>query len=393
MEPSDFLAKLRGEGAFVAGVLSGTSADGIDVGIARFRRAERSIDAPLEPPVLEAFRVVEFEPALHARVRAVLDGASPSLREIALLHRDLGRAFGRAARTVAREQSLSLDLVGSHGQTVWHHDGEEASGAASLQLGDGDFVAEECGTAVVSDFRARDLAAGGEGAPLSALADDLVFARAPRPLAILNLGGMANVTWLARTGETLAFDAGPAGCLLDGLARRLLDRPYDRDGETAGRGRCDETLVEETLAHPFFSRRPPKSTGRDTFGEAWVEAFLERARARRIHGAPDVLACGVAVVAEAVARACRDFLPEAPSELVLAGGGASHRELARVLADRASLRVVDSSRHGVPPKAREALVFAVLAARFAAGEPVTLRSVTGAAPGRLLGKLSPAPPA
>src|SRR5262245_59031566 len=142
MEPSDFRGKLRGEGAVVAGVLSGTSADGIDVGIARFRSVPEGAGSRLARPELLAFEVVPFESELRSRVRAVLDGGRPTLREIALLHRDLGRAFGRATRRVAIARSLDLDLAGSHGQTVWHHDGDEPSGAASLQLGDGDFVAE-----------------------------------------------------------------------------------------------------------------------------------------------------------------------------------------------------------------------------------------------------------
>ncbi len=391
MDPSAFRAKLRSEGAVVAGVLSGTSADGIDVGIARFRATGDGASERLAPPELRAFMVVPFAGELHARVRALLDGARPALREIALLHRDLGRAFGHAVRAVASRYALVPDLVGSHGQTVWHHDGNEPSGAASLQLGDGDCVAEESGAAVVSDFRQRDIAAGGEGAPISALADDLVFAGVTRPVAILNLGGMANLTWLPAHGETLAFDTGPAGSLLDGLARRLLDRPFDPAGTFAARGEARDDLVNETLGHAFFARRPPRSTGRDTFGEAWVDAFVQRARAHGLRRSEDFLATAVGVVAESVARAVREFLPARPSELVLTGGGSFNGALFRALERHTRLPVVESSRLGVDPKAREALVFAVLAARFVRGEAATRTSVTGARSGRLLGKLSPAP--
>src|SRR5688500_13287580 len=184
--------------AVVAGVLSGTSGDGIDVALARFGRTGGN---GLGAPRLVAFATLPFPEGVGGRVRRVLDGEPVGLRESALLSRDLGRAFGRAARELADAQGLSLDLVASHGQTVWHHDGTEPSGPATLQLGDGDFVAEESGAATVSDFRQRDIAAGGEGAPISALADDAIFADVERPCAILNLGGMANVTLLEEGGD------------------------------------------------------------------------------------------------------------------------------------------------------------------------------------------------
>ncbi|MCB9915865.1 MAG: anhydro-N-acetylmuramic acid kinase [Planctomycetes bacterium] len=268
--------------AVVAGVLSGTSADGVDVVLARPAVGDGHVTA------IEAlaFETRPFQAELGARVRAALGGAPLDARGVTLLSRDLGRAFGAAARALAEASGLELDLVGSHGQTVWHHDDREPSGPASLQLGDGDWVAEAAGATVVSDFRQRDLAAGGLGAPLSALADDAVFAAAPRPTAVLNLGGVANLSWLPARGEPLAFDTGPAGALLDGLARRLLDAPCDRDGAAALRGRARPELVERWLAHPFFGAPPPKSTGRDTFGAAWLDGLLADAAGRPGRGPP-----------------------------------------------------------------------------------------------------------
>jgi anhydro-N-acetylmuramic acid kinase len=329
-------------------------------------------------------------------VREVLDGAPVALGEIARLHRDLGRAFGRAARAVADRAGLRLDLVASHGQTVWHHDGVDATGAATLQLGDGDFVAEEAGCAVASDFRQRDVAAGGEGAPLSALADPILFARAPKPCAVLNLGGMANLTWIGTEPDALsAFDTGPANALLDGLARRLLGTACDRDGASAARGRVARALVDECLRLPFFARRPPKSTGRDTFGEAFVGAFVESARRHGLDPAQpaDLLASATAFVAESVAGALRDFVPERPRELLVAGGGVHNLALMRALAASTGTAVVSSAERGIDPDAREALVFAVLGAAAVLERPLTLPGATGARPGRVLGKLSPPPSA
>ena len=364
-------------GAVVAGVLSGTSADGIDVVLARIVLRDRA----LAPPETIAFAVEPLDEDLRRRARGALDA-----RACALLSRDLGRAFGRAAKRVAERAGVRLDLVASHGQTVWHHDGLEPTGPATLQLGDGDCVAEECGCAVASDFRARDVAAGGEGAPLSALADGLVFARATRPAAILNLGGLANLTFLgAREDEVLAFDTGPAGSLLDGLARRLLDRPCDQDGAAAASGTADRRLLASLLEHPFFERQPPKSTGRDTFGEPYVDAIVRRAGGAR---AEDVVRTGVELVAATVVLALERFAPARPETLLVAGGGARNRTLMRALAERAPCRVATSDEAGVDPKAREALVFAVLGARCALGIPSTHAGATGARPGRVLGKMS-----
>ncbi|MEW6074330.1 MAG: anhydro-N-acetylmuramic acid kinase [Planctomycetota bacterium] len=383
-ELEELARRLRRGEAVVAGVLSGTSADGIDVALARFAPAAERGD--VGPPSLLAFATLPFDASLAPRLRALLDGRAAGPRELALLSRDLGRAFGRAASTVAAREGVRLELVGSHGQTVWHHDGVEASGPASLQLGELDFVAVEAGATAVGDFRQRDLAAGGEGAPLVALADGLLFAGLPRPAAVLNLGGMANLTVLPRAGEPLlAFDTGPANALLDGLARRLLDLPCDRDGAAAAAGRSDPDLVAALARHPFFARPPPKSTGRDTFGAAWVDSFLVRAGARP---APDLLACGVELVAESVAAALDRWGPRGLADLVVAGGGVHNRTLLAALARRTRRRIASSAAAGVNPDAREALAFAVLAARAVLGVPSTDPAATGARSGHVLGKIA-----
>jgi anhydro-N-acetylmuramic acid kinase len=207
----------------------------------------------------------------------------------------------------------------------------------------------------------------------------------------LNLGGMANLTILrAPPARTLAFDTGPAGSLLDGLARALFDRPYDAGGELAARGTPDETLLRVLADHPFFERAPPKSTGRDTFGEAWVRAFLERARPANERARCDLLATAVEHVAWGVAHGLERFVPERVSRLVVAGGGVHHAGLMRALARRTRAECLPSDVFGVPAKAREALVFAVLAARTVLGLAVTEPSATGARRGRRLGKFSPA---
>ncbi|MBM3976790.1 MAG: anhydro-N-acetylmuramic acid kinase, partial [Planctomycetes bacterium] len=288
-------ARLSAGDAVVAGVMSGTSADGIDVAIARCGAA----GGAAELRTVLAFEVLPFEPRLHARVRALLerrDDGRSELGELARLHRDLGSAFGAAALEVARRHGLTLDLLASHGQTIWHHDGG-AGGPATLQLGDGDCASEAARCTAASDFRARDIAAGGQGAPLVALVERALFPRLALPGAVLNLGGIANVALFdARGALVLNLDTGPCGALLDGLARRLYDLPFDRDGERAARGRADPALVAAWLEHPYFDAPPPKSTGRDTFGAAWIEHVVGRGRALGVERAEDLLATGARFV-------------------------------------------------------------------------------------------------
>lgn len=372
-------------GLIIAGVLSGTSADGIDVGLVRFCRGGDGVWAR---PELLAFSTLDFEPDLGGRLRGALTGDTLGLRETALLHRDLGLAFGKAAAEVARSRDRPVDLIASHGQTLWHHDGIEPSGPASLQLGDPARIAAVTGCPVVADFRAGDLAAGGEGAPLSAYGDELVFGRGSKPLCILNLGGIANLTWFGDGGEVLAFDTGPAGALLDGLARRLLDRPLDLGGECAARSAPNEDLVTLFLDHPFIGSPPPCSTGRDSFGAEWLQELV--GSLPKDCEPSVVLASAAVAVARHVTRGL-GHLPTKPKSILVAGGGVHHRPLMEALAKQCKVPVGTTDALGVPPDAREAMVFAALGARFVAQEPVTRPGVTGAREGSVLGSWTPAP--
>lgn len=387
------------DGDLVAGVLSGTSADGIDVAVCRIglegEGGGRRV-CGVEPVEMAT---VAMGVGLAGRVRAVLDGGPIELAELATLDRDLGLAFGAAAREVAGAHA-PLALVASHGQTVFHHDGVPAHGKVTLQLGDGDFVAEAAGCAVASDFRARDCAAGGEGAPLVVLVDEVLFSRAPRPLAILNLGGIANWTLLRSEGPPTGSDAGPAGALLDGLARALLGRPMDLDGRAAARG---EVLAEPfawAMGHPFLQRPWPKSTGLDTFGPSYVAGFQGAAPGA---SPEDLLATATHFVARSAAedlvRGGRCKSSDGGLDVAIAGGGARNPVLmgaleqeltAQLAAQGAHLKGFGpSDSHGVPADFREAMAFAVLGARLAVGEASTRKDVTGASPGRVLGKWSP----
>lgn len=377
--------------AVVAGVLSGTSGDGVDVVIARLEVEESG--GAYRPRALQqlAFACTPFPGDLGTRVRDVLDGAPLGLGAIAMLHRDLGLAFGEAVRALAKESGCSPVLVGSHGQTVWHHDGAAPGERATLQLGDADHVAQAAACWVASDFRQADIANGGEGAPLSALVESLLFADLARPGAVLNLGGIGNLTILGEGDEPLAaFDTGPAGCLLDGLTRRLIQAPMDRGGERALRGAVDEELLLSWMRHPFFFGTSI-STGRDTFGEHYVSKCLAEAQDRDGFHVDSVLATAAAFVAETVAEGIRRAPLASLEGLCVAGGGVHNAALMSELGARTGLRVVSSVELGVDPDAREALGFAALGAGCALGWGWNGPDAPKKGVSRVLGRLSPAP--
>jgi anhydro-N-acetylmuramic acid kinase len=376
----------RKRARLVVGLLSGTSADALDAAVCSIEGG-----GPGARVRLEAFGSRPLDPALRERIAGA---GSAGAREIAELHGDLGEAFAEACLSVlvaAGVPEEAVDLVGSHGQTVHHHSGEGKR--STLQLGDGDRIAERTGFPVVSDFRARDVAAGGEGAPLTPYADLVLFAPTTPEggrRAVLNLGGIANVTILDRDpARVVAFDTGPANAPLDRLARRISggELSCDAGGELAAKGEVDRALLAELLRHPFLARRPPKSTGTEAFGDAFVDGLV----ARRGRADASLLATATAFVAESVAAALRAHAPPGPAvgEVVVAGGGVRNGTLlARLREALPGVRVVPSDERGVPARAREAMAFALLANDACLGLPTNLPRVTGARRAATLGKLS-----
>lgn len=375
----------------VIGLMSGTSADGVDAALVAWP------DGPEPHPFrLLAFEETPLEPELQARIHRLAAGRLPGgevLAELAGLDVELGERFAAAARAVALRAGVALEhvaLIASHGQTVAHHPERRAT----LQIGDPSVLAERTGCLVVADFRPRDLAAGGEGAPLAPFFHRAAFASARESRVVLNLGGIANLTWLPAGGapdEVIAFDVGPANALLDAVAQLASAgaERFDRDGARAARGRCQPAWLEELLADPFLARPPPKSTGRERYGLVEAEALF--ARAQRAELPPDdLLATLVAFTAEAVARACRDFLPARAERLIVGGGGARNRAVMAALAARMpGVAVEPMDAHGVPAAAAEAMAFALMGRNARLGLPNHLPRCTGAAAPRVLGELVP----
>jgi anhydro-N-acetylmuramic acid kinase len=361
----------------IVGLMSGTSADGIDAALVEVDGAGTGTRARLV-----GFLTRPWEPALRARVLAAGEASAAELLD---LHYRVGHAFAEAALAVvapARRDGLAVHLVGSHGQTARHH-----PRAATLQIGEPAVIAERTGLPVVADFRPRDVAAGGEGAPLVPLVDWLLFRAPGRARVCLNLGGIANVTLLAERAEAVrAFDVGPANMPLDVAVTAWTGgaEPFDRDGRRAASGRVDAGLLAELLAHPFVAQAPPKSTGRETFGRDFVAPLLARFAGREA----DLLATLTRFAAEAVAENLRRFGPGRVDEVLVSGGGV--RNLALMGALRAALApaaVRSLAEVGMDPDAKEAVAFAILANETLFGHPGNLPAATGAAGPRVLGKI------
>jgi len=366
--------------------MSGTSADAIDAVVVRLGR---------EPHEIELVGAYEepLEDELRARIHALVQGAVP-LRELLALDALLGERFAAAALGAARAAGVRLEDVrgiASHGQTVAHY--PEAAVHNTLQIGSAALIHARTGRPVVSDFRRADMAAGGQGAPLTPFFHFHRFADTKERRAVLNVGGFTNVSYLPNRdpAHVIAFDPGPGNALLDRAARWAsggADR-YDRDGARAARGRVVRELVEEWLTDPYFQRPPPKSTGHEHFGEA----FFARARDAVLlrGGAPDDLFASLAeLTVESVARAAERFFPQPAERWILCGGGARNPELRRRLAARVAPAQLDTTdAHGVPSDALEAIAFAVLGHCASRGEPSNLPAATGASRAVCLGTVTP----
>jgi anhydro-N-acetylmuramic acid kinase len=366
------------------GIMSGTSLDGVSTALVRLT------DVPLSAELV-AFHTEPYDAAERGQIIDVI--ARGNARDLALLHVALGERFARAVLQLLDAAGVmphDLAFVASHGQTVWHEPGR-----ATLQLGDPAVLAERLGVRIVSDFRSRDVAAGGQGAPLVPLADVLLFGHPDQGRLLLNLGGIANVTWVPRRGvltDAIAFDTGPGVGVIDAVSRRFTpDVPFDRDGERARRGQVIAPALETLLADEYFAQPPPKSTGREHFGPDFAERLI--GLVREAGGSDDdAIATATALTAETVARAIARWTPAAAAEeLVISGGGARNPVLVEQLAARVYPRPVESF-DGLffNGEAKEALVFAFLGHLTLSGRPGNLPAATGARGARVLGHITPA---
>ena len=365
----------------VLGLISGTSVDGIDVAA-----ADLSLDADAVELAPLGNLEVQYSPALRADILAALPPARTTMETVCRIDTGIGQEFAEAARRgVAELCDGDADLVVSHGQTLFHWvEGSTARG--TLQLGQPAWIAEATGLPVVADVRARDVAAGGQGAPLASTLDVLLLADSGRPSAALNIGGIANLTVVRPGDEPRAFDTGPGNALVDAAVGWLTDgaESFDRSGARAAKGQVDQKLLDLLLADPYYALQAPKSTGKEIFHLDYLRRACEQVGAEP---SDDVVATVTALTARTVADSCREYAVE---DLLVSGGGARNPTLMRMLAEQlGDVPVRDFADAGVPSDAKEAYLLALLGFLGWHGVPATVPSCTGARHASLLGTLVP----
>ena len=376
----------------VVGLMSGTSADGVTAAVSEITGT--GVDAEVR---LIAHRTYPYPAAVRERLFTLFKDDVSGLSEASELNMIVGHLFADAAKAIIGEAGLDqgeIDLIGSHGQTVWHQPWlKEAAGhryRSTMQIGEPAVIAARTRLPVVADFRKADIAAGGEGAPLTPYLD-WVLHRSPTAHRVLqNIGGIANLTYLpAGCGfdDVVAFDTGPGNMVIDAAAGRYAGLSHDVDGALARRGEPNKALLEELLRHPYYGRRPPKSTGREVFGEQYAMEVFSRADAHGLSPV-DVVATVTELTVESIARAYEGHLPGPVDEVYISGGGSRNPCLVEGLRRRLSAPIYDYSRLGYPSEAKEALLMALLANEHVMGTPCNLPVATGAGRMVVLGSLT-----
>jgi len=374
--------------------MSGTSLDGISAAAVRFRSPPHPAPGTPQPAIdceLLAFVSTEYTPRQRDRLHAALTNGTA--REYCRLGFDLGTWLADATVAVLAEAGVprsTVRAIGSHGQTIWHE-----APHSTWQMGEAAVIAERVGIDVVSDFRVRDVAAGGQGAPLVPIADALLFA-GDNWRALQNIGGIGNVTVVPPQGRVdgvRAFDTGPGVSVIDAVTRILIPgAAYDVDGKHAAAGTPIDSVVDRLLQHPYFAAEPPKSTGRELFDRAYVESLIQQCREANSSATPDdIIATATSLTARSVADSYQRFLPEPVTEVLVSGGGAKNPTLVATIQRRvAPLEVIPFAERFFDGEAKEAVAFALLAYLFVEGRAGNVPRATGAKGPRVLGKLTTA---
>jgi anhydro-N-acetylmuramic acid kinase len=380
----------------IAGVMSGTSADGVDVALVRI------MPARLQPKIiLLAHHSVAYPPTLRKCVLAAMDAKQTSTAELARLNWRLGMAYAEAVRSTLKEYPVNLDLIGCHGQTIYHQSKSALYAgkriACTWQIGEPSLVAHEIGVPVVSNFRPADMVAGGQGAPLVPLLDFLLFAHRSQARVLQNIGGIGNLTAIpagGRADKLMAFDTGPGNMVIDALMTRLFRKDFDRNGQIAAHGRILDPIVKDILNRAYFKKEPPKTTGREQFGSTFADDFLRACR--KLSNRPeDTIATATALTAKSIALAYERFVAPivkpAPTDFIVSGGGSRNRTLMSMLTQHlkpCNCEVTSSDKIGLPSQAKEAVAFALLAWQTWHRLPGNIPAATGASRPVILGEIS-----
>ena len=395
--------KKQKEDMIVAGVMSGTSADGINVALVRIRSGHARMYPKFE---LLGHAEHSYPKKVRAAVLAAMNATRASVADLARLNFLLGELYSDAVLSTERQFRLKADLVGCHGQTLYHQGKPQRflgrKVAATWQTGEGAIIAARVGAPVISDFRPADMAAGGHGAPLVPFLDYILFRDARLGRIVQNIGGIANLTAIAAGGaatDLIALDTGPGNMVIDAVTQKLFGHPFDRNGRIAASGKILDRVLNEILRRDFFRKKPPKSAGREEFGREFVTEFVRRCgRSAK----SDLVATATALTARSIADALRRFVLAIPGptgklakenfqEMILAGGGAKNSTLVAMLTGELAalgLRLRFSDEFGLPSAAKEAVAFTVLAHETWHNRTSNIPSATGANRPAVLGKIS-----
>lgn len=371
----------------VLGLMSGTSLDGLDCALCQIGNGH---DMHLQPEAFASFAMpAELKAALHQQ----LNPESSSVDGLCRLNVTLAQWMADCVQQFLANQILlptDVDLIGSHGQTLWHDAPTARQAGASLQLGDGSWLAQLTGITTICNFRQADLAVGGHGAPLVPFLEQSILSplmASDQAIAWQNIGGMANLSWRGPDGQWLSFDTGPGNALMDGAMQALCGQPYDAGGALATQGQVQHDPLTRWLALPFFHEPPPRSTGRELFGQRFLAQALEQ-----MQGLPpeDILATLSALTVQSIARAYKDFVPQLPAQILVSGGGVHNTHLMQGLQQALSpVEVRSLAELGWNPDAKEALAFALMAYCCLRGWPSNVPAATGAREAVVQGQIAP----
>jgi anhydro-N-acetylmuramic acid kinase len=387
---------MKAKSMIVAGIMSGTSADGVDVALAR-------ITPRKQRPTIEllAHEGFPFPATLRRAVLAAMNATATSTAELARLNWRLGLAYAEAIHATLKLHPMQLDLIGCHGQTLYHQPRAESyagrSFACTWQLGEAAVIAANVGVPVVANFRPADILVGGQGAPLVPLLDYVLFADSKRGRVLQNIGGIANLTAIpagANADAVIAFDNGPGNMVIDWLAQELFQKKFDRNGNFAAQGTVLDPVLKTALRDSYFKLTPPRTAGREQFGSAYAAKFL--AACRRHSAKPeDALATATALTADTIAQSyksyCKQKMRGAAVDYIVSGGGARNATLMAMLAQRLEplgCELAASEQFGLPAEAKEAAAFALLAWQTWHHLPGNLPKATGAARPAILGQVT-----
>jgi anhydro-N-acetylmuramic acid kinase len=403
----------NGRSMNVAGIMSGTSADGIDVALVRIvlpsqpsrknKSEAKTGHQQFARPKLKllAHEGFPFTASLRRAILTAMNASATSTAELARLNWRLGLAYAEAVAATAKKHKLRFDLVGCHGQTLYHQSRPESyagrSFACTWQAGEVQAIAAILRVPVVSNFRPADILAGGQGAPLVPLLDYVLFADASRGRVLQNIGGIANLTAVpagALPQAVLAFDIGPGNMVIDWLAQELFGKPYDRNGTLAATGLVIAPVLSAALRNPYFRLKPPRAAGREQFGREYAASFLTQCR-RHSTKPEDALATATALTAETIARSYARFvqprMKKQPVDFIVSGGGARNRTLMAMLESRLAplgCELAASNDFGLPVEAKEAVAFALLAWKTWHRQPGNVPAATGANRPVILGQVA-----